>query len=244
MKHRAIISRPVLALAVGLTLFPALAAYAETTDTAPSVGDHLHLRVLAGGGVGQFVSSSARSVAEPSSVWQLRTVLATPGPFGAEVAYVGNVQDIRMAGTSRRAELFGHGVEAVLRLDTAIPRGHFRFEPFAFGGLGWTRYMLNAGALYGPRDRGIALEPFDGPRLRPNDALSVAEIRPTASFADRDDVFTIPVGGGLDVAYRRFILDARVTLRPAFGEDGLIAQPNGPADLGNWSASLALGYQF
>ena len=59
-----------------------------------------------------------------------------------------------------------------------------------------------------------------------------------------DDVFTIPVGAGLTVGYKRFLMDARFTYRQTFNEQ-LITKANGDhAGLESWAATLSAGYQF
>jgi hypothetical protein len=88
-------------------------------------------------------------------------------------------------------------------------------QPYAIAGVGWRHYALI------------------------NDDFN------TSSVADNDDVFEIPLGGGVAYRYRGLMLDARGVFRPAFGED-LIDETESQvnADLHNWSTELSVGWEF
>jgi hypothetical protein len=59
-----------------------------------------------------------------------------------------------------------------------------------------------------------------------------------------DDVFTMPFGGGVTVAYDRFILDTRFTYRQTFNESLIRDNDGSKADLSSWAVTMSLGYEF
>ena len=63
----------------------------------------------------------------------------------------------------------------------------------------------------------------------------------TADLTGSDDVMTVPFGGGLMVAYRRFMLDARFTWRATYGNDLFAAEGS---KLDTWGAGGNLGVEF
>jgi len=88
------------------------------------------------------------------------------------------------------------------------------FEPFGFVGLGWQHYALM------------------------NGSISTSD---TSDLADRDDVMTVPMGAGLELAYGRFMVDTRLTYRQTYFNNMLRATGG---RLDNWGVSAQLGVGF
>jgi len=89
--------------------------------------------------VGGFFTGGARDAASDGFTWDVRLTLGTRIPVGLDVAYVGSVQEMKLAGLDTDALLVGNGAEAAVRLQ--YPRGMVR--PFISGGLGWTHYSVD-----------------------------------------------------------------------------------------------------
>jgi hypothetical protein len=91
------------------------------------------------------------------------------------------------------------------------------WQPYLFGGVAWKRYS-------------VVNEDFN-----------------TSSVAGRDDVAEIPLGIGVAMRYRGFVVDARGSWAPAFDADLLPAaaiDDEDPANLATWGANLRLGWEF
>src|SRR5688500_4240106 len=144
--------RPSLALAVGLLAGGPSAALAGA-EPSPALGEpqsvmlqpRLRVQILAGGGPGQFTASGPRQMADTAATWQLRSIFSPRAPLGAELAYIGNLQQVRFADQSRTADLYGNGAEAALRFQAPLLSGRLHLAPFVAAGVGWTRYHLGAG---------------------------------------------------------------------------------------------------
>jgi len=254
MKFDAMIRPTTLALVVGLLAGRPSLALADSPpsrseDQPPGSVTHqprLRVQILAGAGLGQFTSADTRRMAETAATWQLRSVFSTRTPLGAELAYVGSWQQLRLADSVATADLHGHGAEVALRVQAPLINGELRLAPFAFAGLGWTRYHL------GPRpwsDSGRSrpsIEPLSPPvtSLKDGRRLPAADWSARSSDPQDDDVLTVPVGAGLALGYHRLLLDARLTVRPTLAEDRLLAALDRSSDLATWSAAISLGYQL
>jgi hypothetical protein len=166
----------------------------------------------AGTGVTAFSGEVMRQQADTGGLWELRAVFGTRGFLGAEAAYVGWAAGISALGLPDRASIVSTGLEGLARLNMPLLRGAVLVEPFGFAGLGWTRFDL------------------------------AADRRNTSSMRDRDDVVSLPFGGGIAVGYRRLMIDSRFTYRAAFEEDLARTANGSAASLGTWSWSTLIGF--
>lgn len=175
------------------------------------------MAISAGGGVTDFIDNDAEDMTEIGGAWDVRLALGTRSWIGLEAGYIGSMADIAALGLDPDAALMSNGLEGLVRVNL----GTFAIQPYAVGGIGWSRYELV------------------------NDDFN------TSSVNDEDDVLTVPVGAGLSTYLGRgeagaFMLDARFTYRAAFRED-LLDPGTGneeQEDLDNWAATLRLGYEF
>jgi len=163
---------------------------------APAVG----AGIMAGGGVQDFAWANARSITQTGGFWNARLIFGTRQFLGLEAAYVGSAQSISALGLSNNAVLVSNGAEGALRLNIPIMARGSLVEPFAFGGMGWSRFHVA------------------------NSNIN------TSSVASNDDVLTVPYGAGLAFGYRGFLADARFTYRSTFYNDLLRASGGGRLD--------------
>jgi hypothetical protein len=170
--------------------------------------------VQGGGGVTAFMGSNENSLTDIGGSWDVRAVLGTRTIPAFEAAYVGSARAIN-GGTLNGDGLVGNGLEANFRLNAPFLEKQTLIEPFAFVGLGWSRYNLT----------GIA-----------GNQVVVSRW---------NDVGVVPMGAGLAVAYRGFLAEARFTYRPAFGDDDLVLSSDGSRfGLDTWNAGLMVGFEF
>jgi hypothetical protein len=179
----------------------------EVRRTAPPSG--YGSMVTLGGGVMNFTGAGARSVARGGGAWDLRLGWGTRNIVGFEAAYMGSANKLSAAGLDPNAMLLGTGAEGALRLNMPLAYRDSLFEPFGFGGLGWTRFDII------------------------NDDYN------TSNVSEKDHVMTVPVGAGLAMAVRGFMVDARYTYRFVYREDLI-----GNTDLDNWIVSANIGSEF
>ncbi|HET6149210.1 MAG TPA: hypothetical protein VFH68_16855 [Polyangia bacterium] len=152
-------------------------------------GSVLGAGVLLGGGVQDFSRGNIRDMTRTGGFWSARLVAGTREYVGLEAAYIGSAQSISSLGLDNDAVLMSNGAEGALRLNLPIVRGAGLFEPFAFGGAGWSRFHVARTAVN------------------------------TSDVASNDDVLSIPYGAGMAFAYRGFMADARFTYRSTFYND-------------------------
>jgi hypothetical protein len=146
--------------------------------------------VLVGGGVQDFSRSNIRSLTNVGGFWSARLIAGTREYIGLEAAYVGSAQGINSLGLSNDAVLVSNGAEGALRFNLPIvARNGALLEPFAFGGLGWSRFHVARSSVN------------------------------TSDIASNDDVLTVPYGAGLAFASHGFLADARFTYRSTFYTD-------------------------
>jgi hypothetical protein len=145
--------------------------------------------VTLGGGVMNFTGSGARSVAEGGGAWNLRLGWGTRRVFGFEAAYLGSANKLTASGLDPNAILLGTGAEGALRFNIPVVYRDSLIEPFAFGGLGWTRFDVV------------------------NDDFNASTVR------EKDHIMTVPFGAGMAAAVRGFMVDARFTYRLAYDEE-------------------------
>jgi hypothetical protein len=180
------------------------------------------MEISAGGGVENFTGDRMQSATDPGAMWDVRFVLGTRSPVALEGAYVGSTQNIdSVFGERNTARLMGNGAEADVRLN-AFPMEDF--TPYAFAGLGWTRYDVT-GADFTTADTGIN---------------------------DSDSLIEVPMGAGLAYRDNGFIADARFTYRMAAGEDLVIANDSRDpvtadstaAGMDTWAVGARIGAEF
>lgn len=194
---------------------PAMAQYTYTGEPVPEVRrgpgppTGYGAAVELGGGVMNFTGAAARGATSAGGTWDLRLAFGTRSILGLEAAYVGSAQNITAAGLDPNATLLGNGAETALRLNAPFIYQASLIEPFAFGGVGWTRYNVV------------------------NDNFNTSIVR------EKDDVFTVPFGGGLAASVRGFIVDARFTYRVLYNNQLL-----GNTNLDNWAVTANIGSEF
>ena len=167
--------------------------------------------LLLGGGYTQFTNSGIRNTTGDGGYWNVRIVEGTRQFVGFEAAYVGDARGMTGLGFSNNARLVSNGVEGVLRLNVPIVRGPSLVEPFGFVGVGWQHYQIT------------------------NNSNALADV------SSKDDILTLPFGGGLEFAYHGFMADARFTYRETYYNN--LLGPQG-GDLNNWNVGGQVGFEF
>lgn len=193
---------------------PVAATPVQDYDTGyhqPGVMSRVGVGLLLGGGYQQFTNNNLRNETSQGGYWNVRIVEGTRQFVGFEAAYVGDARGLTGLGFSNDARLISNGLEGALRVNVPIVRGLALVEPFGFIGVGWQHYQVT------------------------NNNNSLADI--TA----KDDILTMPFGGGLEFAYRGFMADARFTYRETYYNN--LLGPNG-GDLNNWNVGGQVGFEF
>ncbi len=112
--------------------------------------------VLIGGGVTDFTKDGVKDRFDAGGSWDARLGFGSRFYVGGEVAYVGSAQNGKDGGP----DLMTNGAEGVLRLQYPWATGDWLVEPFAFGGLGYSRVSLrNAPAGLAKSDN-VGVVPF------------------------------------------------------------------------------------
>jgi hypothetical protein len=188
---------------------------ASPYEAGPSAawGSRFGFAMLLGGGYEQFTHTNARTQTNAGGSWDARLVFGTKFFVGAEAAYVGTANSINALGGTN-ATLISNGAEGCLRLNVPIMIGEVLVEPFGVGGVGFAHYSIN------------------------NVQTAISDFSATA-----DNVMTIPVGGGLAVAYKALMLDVRGMWRPTLYND-LLLSGNGNTALDHWGVGGHLGVTF
>jgi len=62
--------------------------------------------------------------------------------------------------------------------------------------------------------------------------------------ANSDSVGTIPMGGGIALAYRGFLAEARFTYRSVYDDNQIVFRGGGSAGLDNWNVGGMIGFEF
>ena len=167
--------------------------------------------LLLGGGYDQYTNSNIRDTTGQGGFWNVRLIEGTRQFVGFEAAYIGDARALTALGASTNARLISNGVEGVVRVNVPVVRGYSLVEPFGFIGAGWQHYQIT----------------------NQNTALS--------DLTSKDDVLTMPFGGGLEYAYRGFMADARFTYRETYFNN--LTGRNG-GDLNNWGVGGQIGFEF
>jgi hypothetical protein len=146
--------------------------------------------VTLGGGVMNFTGAGARGATSTGGAWGLRIGWGTRAILGAEAAYIGSANKMSsVPGLDPHAVLLGTGAEGNLRLNAPFLVRDTVIEPFALGGVGWTRFDII------------------------NDDFN------TSGALEKDHVMTVPVGAGFAMGVHGLMIDARYTYRFVFNED-------------------------
>ncbi len=192
---------------------PPMAGAPEGAYPRYVVPTHVGVGLLVGGGFEDFVGNGIKNVTGEGGYWTARVVAGTREFVGVEAAYVGDARSISGLGLSSSSRLISNGLEGNFRVNIPIPmmRGASLLEPFGFVGVGWSHYQVTNN----------------------NAALS--------DFVSRDDVLTLPYGGGLEYMYRGFFADARFTYRQTY-YNNLTATTGG--NLNNWGVGGQIGIEY
>lgn len=178
------------------------------------VAHRIGAALTVGGGLIDFTGDNARDMTSTGGYWNARVITGTRQFVGVEAAYIGSARDVSALGLSNQAMLVGNGVEGALRLNVPIINGRSIVEPFAFAGVGWSRYNIT------------------------NSNTN------TSSLASSDDIMEIPYGGGVSFGYNGFIADARFTYRSTYYNDLMRTPSGLAGRLDNWSVGGQLGVEF
>ena len=95
--------------------------------------------------------------------------------------------------------------------------GRGDLQPYILGGLGWTHYGLR------------------------NAETNISNVQSS------DNLLHVPLAVGTAYYFGNFLVDVRGTVRTAFGEDLLRAEPEGPevsSDLSTWAVTARVGWEF
>jgi hypothetical protein len=167
--------------------------------------------VLLGGGYEDFTNDTMQAQTGGAGSWNARLVAGTRQFVGLEAAYVGSARNINTLGLSDNSNLVANGVEGALRVNVPVARGAQLIEPFGFIGVGWSHYNITNAGIN------------------------------TSDLNDKDDVMTMPYGGGLAYAYGMFMADARFTYKQTYMND-LLRTTGGK--LNTWGVSGQVGVEF
>jgi outer membrane protein OmpA-like peptidoglycan-associated protein len=169
--------------------------------------------MLLGGGFEDFTHDVAKNTTGNGGSWNARVVVGTNSIIGLEAAYVGGARQLRPLGLSTNSNLVNNGAEAALRLNIPVRMGRTLIEPFGFAGIGWQHYYIT------------------------NYANNV-----TADVSQRsDDTMTVPLGGGIAIAYEALMLDVRGSWTPTYYNQ-LYQSQSGALD--HWGVGGNLGFVF
>jgi len=186
----------------------------QPVNTEKPIAHRVGAALTVGGGVVDFTGASARDMTNTGGYWNARIISGTRQFLGVEAAYTGSARDISALGLSNQALLVSNGIEGAFRLNVPLITGRSIVEPFAFAGLGWSRYNIARSDVN------------------------------TSSVASSDDIMEIPYGGGLSFGYGGFLADARFTYRSTYYNDMFQTPVGSNGRLNNWSVGGQLGAEF
>jgi hypothetical protein len=176
------------------------------------VATHIGVAMLLGGGFQDFTNSRLRDMTGNGGYWDVRVVGGTREFVGFEAAYNGSARGITALGYSNDARLLANGLEGDLRVNVPIVRGFALVEPFGFVGVGWQHYQVTGNS-----------NPI------------------TSDLQSKDDILTLPYGGGMAFSYRNFMADARFTYRQTY-YNNLTSTIGG--NLNNWNVGGQIGFEY
>jgi hypothetical protein len=146
------------ALLFALVAAPATALAGDGGTSASGLLSRLGEYTLVGGGITDFAEDDARDRFDVGASWDVRLGIGSRFYVGGELAYVGSARGADGAGPDLRS----HGAEAVLRLQYPYASGKWLVEPFAFGGVGWSRTSLEDAPPGLADDDDVGTVPFGG----------------------------------------------------------------------------------
>jgi hypothetical protein len=112
--------------------------------------------VLVGGGVTDFTDDALKDAFDTGAAWDVRVGVGSRFYVGAEAAYVGSFR----GGANGGNDVIGNGAEGVLRLQYPYVRQGWLLEPFAFGGIGWSRLSVRDAPAGAEDSDDIGVVPF------------------------------------------------------------------------------------
>ena len=187
----------------------------EITAGAKAPITEIGIAVGLGGGVSNYVNSDMTNATNVGAAYEARVTVGTRLYLAGEVAYVGSRRAVTESVTGiRDGHIFSHGIEGDARLQYPLYTGGWMIEPFAFGGIGWTHYGVDA------------------------------PVNTSTVMRASDDVVTVPFGGGIAAGWKQLYLEGRFTYRQAFNEDLLTNSSGNAVPLSNWTAGALVGYEF
>jgi len=169
----------------------------------------------AGAGVNSFANENLDAITDTGGAWSARLQFGTRAPISLEAAYIGTANRIATLGLDD-ATLLSNGAEGALLLNLVraplTADGAVMLKPYLLAGFAWKHYELT-GADFN-----------------------------TSSVRDNDDVYEVPLGGGLALNVDRFLADARFDYRPSLDAD-LIATDD-DSSMQTWTVTGRLGVEF
>jgi hypothetical protein len=115
--------------------------------------------ILLGGGVTEFTDDAVKDAFDTGGTWDVRLGVGSRYYLGGEIAYVGSIR----SGVGLVPDLMTNGAEGILRLQYPYATGNMLVEPFAFGGIGWSRVSFEDPIAPGLDDSDdIGVVPFGG----------------------------------------------------------------------------------
>ena len=147
------------------------------------------LALMLGGGVGDFSNDSINAATGMAGSWNLRLSAGTRLPFAWEAAYIGGANEVTGAQAGANEYLLRNGAEGGLRFNVPFLWRSGMVEPFAAGGIGWTRYTAvnDEGAGVSGQDD-VLVVPLGG-GLATSIRGVTAEARFTYRLAYEDEMF-------------------------------------------------------
>jgi hypothetical protein len=182
-------SKLALVTAAILAWVPAIGGAAgwTTAESPHRLMTPLGEYVLVGGGVNEFAESAVNDNFDMGGTWNLRLGIGSRSFVGAEVAYVGSIRSAKASDN----DLTTHGAEGILRLQYPYVMGSWLVEPFAFGGIGWTRFSIDNAPAGAKDSDDIGIIPFGGGiMLGYGQLLLDARFSYNATFSDEDLVLS------------------------------------------------------
>jgi hypothetical protein len=167
-----------------------------------------------GGGYEQFTNTNVRAMTSGGGAWDARLIAGTRSYLGFEAAYVGSARSIDALGLGSNSSLVSNGFEGALRLNVPVERANSLYEPFAYAGVGWSRYTVTNYNLAASSD-----------------------------LASSDAVMTVPFGVGFGYGYKMFMADARFSYTPTY-YNNMFALAGTTGALNHWGVGGNIGFSF
>jgi hypothetical protein len=151
--------------------------------------------VLLGGGVTDFADDSVNDRFDMGGAWDVRLGIGSRFFVGGELAYVGSMR----SGIGSEPDLLMNGGEGVVRLQYPYSTGKWLLEPFAFGGIGWSRISLQDAPAGVKSNDDVGFVPFGaGVTLGYGRVLFDARFTYRTSFNEPDTLGAVARPASLD----------------------------------------------